>query len=131
MSSMIPRDPNAISAGRILGLLAVAAMLGAGQLLFKMAAERLDLGGGAGRLLASFLTRPMFAALVIYAIATVLWVYLLHGLPLSRAYPFVALAFAVVPLLSWLAFGDALGGRYFLGLAAMLIGLYLVSSGPG
>jgi drug/metabolite transporter (DMT)-like permease len=67
----------------------------------------------------------MLAALALYAVATVLWVYLLHGLALSRAYPFIALAFAFVPLLGWLVLGEPLGARYWLGLGLMLAGLYV------
>lgn len=126
--SVPPGAPEALGVGRVLGLLAVAATLGGGQLLFKLAAGRLVLGQGAAALAASFASLPMIAALILYGLATVLWVYLLHGLPLSRAYPFIALAFAFVPLLSWLAFRDALDLRYGLGLALMLAGLYLVAS---
>ena len=118
--------PDGLSGFRLLGLLIVAAMLGGGQLLFKLAAERLEPGHGAAALIASFISLPMIAALVLYAAATVLWVYLLHGLALSRAYPFIALAFAIVPVLAWLAFGDSLGIRYWLGLVVMLVGLYLI-----
>lgn len=118
--------PTGLDALRITGLLLVAAMLGGGQLLFKLAAERLVPGKGAAELIASFVSVPMIAALMLYAAATVLWVYLLHGLALSRAYPFIALAFAIVPVLAWLAFGDSLGARYWLGLLVMLVGLYLV-----
>ena len=70
----------------------------------------------------------MATVLLMYAAATLLWVYLLHGMPLSRAYPFIALAFAFVPLLSWLFFRDALDLRYGLGLAFMLAGLYLIAA---
>ncbi|HEX6260599.1 MAG TPA: hypothetical protein VFZ51_08075 [Woeseiaceae bacterium] len=112
---------------RILGLLLVALTLGGGQLLFKLAAERLVVGHGPVALLASFISRPMFAALALYALATVLWVYLLHGLALSRAYPFIALAFALVPMLAWLMLGETLGVQYWLGLAVMLTGLYIIS----
>jgi multidrug transporter EmrE-like cation transporter len=118
-----------LNPGRIVGLLAVAGLLGGGQLLFKIAADRLAVGRGVAPLAASFLSMPMALALVVYAFTTVLWVYLLHGVPLSRAYPFTALAFATVPLLSRFVFGDALDGRYLLGLAVMLVGLYLVSAG--
>jgi len=111
--------------GRVVGLLAVACVLAAGQLLFKLASERLVLGQGTAALLASFISRPMLAALVLYAFATVLWVYLLHGIALSRAYPFIALAFALVPLLGSLVLGESPGMRYWLGLAIMLGGLYV------
>jgi drug/metabolite transporter (DMT)-like permease len=125
----LPGIPPGLGTARILGLLTVAGVLGGGQLLFKIAAGRLVLGQGTAALAQSFLNLPMLAALALYAAATVLWVYLLHGLPLSRAYPFVALAFAVVPVLSWLVFRDALGPRYVIGLGLMLAGLYLVATG--
>lgn len=127
--SDISNAPAALGAGRIAGLLVVTAILGGGQLLFKLAAGRLVLGQGPLALALSFANLPMFAALLLYAGATVLWVYLLHGMPLSRAYPFVALAFALVPLLSWMVFRDGLDLRYGFGLALMLGGLYLVASG--
>ena len=118
-----------MTSSRILGLFAVALLLAVGQLLFKLAAERLVIGNGFGALIGSFLSLPMIAAIVVYGGTTVLWVYLLHGLPLSRAYPFIALAFAFVPALSWLAFRDSLDVRYLAGLAIMLVGLYLTSIG--
>jgi drug/metabolite transporter (DMT)-like permease len=117
--------------GRILGLLVVTLTLGAGQLLFKLAAERLMLGQGPRALAVSFISYPLLAALALYAIATGLWVYLLHGLALSRAYPFVALAFAVVPLLGAWFLGEPLGLRYWLGLGIMLAGLYIILTGFG
>ena len=113
---------------RVLGLLVVTLMLGGGQLLFKLAAERLSVGHGTAALIGSFISFPMLAALALYAVATVFWVYLLHGLALSRAYPFIALAFAIVPLLGWLLLGEMLGLRYWLGLAIMLAGLYVIAS---
>ena len=129
MNGAAPDLPASLGAGRILGLLTVAFILGSGQMLFKMAAERLVIGQGPVAFALSFVTRPMLAALVLYGVATVLWVYLLHGLPLSRAYPFIGLVFAFVPLLSWIVFRDALDMRYAFGLALMLAGLYLVASG--
>jgi len=119
---------NGFVALRIAGFLVVALLLGGGQLLFKLAADRLVIGQGPGRLAASFLTVPMASALLLYGLTTVLWVYLLHGLALSRAYPFIALAFAIVPLLGWLLFDEALGAQYWIGLAIMLTGLYVVTS---
>lgn len=113
---------------RVAGLVGVAFMLGVGQLFFKMAAERLVVGQGAGPLLVSFVNPPMFAALTLYAIATAIWVYLLHGMSLGRAYPFIALAFAIVPLMSWLLLGEMLASRYWVGLAITMAGLYVIAS---
>ena len=116
---------QSIGLSRSAGLLLVAGILAGGQVLFKLASAQLVIGNGTGPLLRSFVSAPMVAALVLYAAATLLWVYLLHGVPLSRAYPFMALAFAFVPLLSWIVFGDALDLRYAFGVTLILCGLYL------
>ena len=129
MSGISPDIPAGLGMWRVLGLLTVAFILASGQMLFKIAADRLVLGQGPVALAVSFVTRPMVVALVLYGLATLLWVYLLHGLPLSRAYPFIGLVFAFVPLMSWLVFRDALNARYAVGLMLMLAGLYLISAG--
>lgn len=128
MSAPVPDLPAGIGPGRVLGLLTVAFILGVSQLLFKIAAGRLVVGQGWAAFAQSLVGWPMATVLVLYGVATVLWVYLLHGLPLSRAYPFIALVFAFVPLLSWLVFRDALDLRYGFGLALMLAGLYLIAA---
>jgi drug/metabolite transporter (DMT)-like permease len=93
-----------------------------------MASARLITGKGVTALLSSLVSLPMLGGLVLYGVTTLLWVYLLHELPLSRAYPFMALAFALVPLLSWFFFREGLDLRYGAGLALMLFGLYLVAA---
>ena len=66
-----------------------------GQLLFKTAAPG---GAGDGPLAAGIsgflLNGHFFVALILYAALTHLWVRILSFIPLSRAYPFLALAFA-------------------------------------
>ena len=46
--------------------------------------------------------------------------------PLSRAYPFVALAFAITPLLGVWLFGEPINLRLALGITAIVCGLILV-----
>ena len=79
---------------------AYAAAMAGGQLLFKIAAMR---GAGARhsseRIAGLLLNGYFIVALVLYAALTVLWVWILSFTPLSRAYPFVALAFALTPAL--------------------------------
>jgi drug/metabolite transporter (DMT)-like permease len=64
---------------------------------------------------------------VLYGLLTGLWVYLLTFTPLSRAYPFVALAFVLTPLLASRLFGEALKPSFFLGLAAIVAGLLVIT----
>ena len=89
-----------LSLSQVAALTAYAAAMAGGQLLFKTAAPR---GAGDGPLAAGIsgflLNGYFFVALILYAALTVLWVWILSFTPLSRAYPFLALAFALRPAL--------------------------------
>jgi drug/metabolite transporter (DMT)-like permease len=54
-------------------------------------------------------------------------VWILSFTPLSRAYPFVALAFAVTPLLGGMFFNEAISLRLLAGIVLILGGLFLVA----
>jgi drug/metabolite transporter (DMT)-like permease len=110
-------------------LLAYAAGMAGGQLLFKAAALRYLPDGPLGeRLLSIVLNSYFLVAVVLYGALTVLWVWVLTFTPLSRAYPFVALAFAITPLLGGLVFGEPVAQRLMLGIGLILSGLLLVAS---
>jgi drug/metabolite transporter (DMT)-like permease len=110
-------------------LLAYAAGMAGGQLLFKAAALRYLPDGPLGeRLLSIVLNSYFLVAVVLYGALTVLWVWVLTFTPLSRAYPFVALAFAITPLLGGLVFGEPVALRLMLGIGLILGGLLLVAS---
>jgi drug/metabolite transporter (DMT)-like permease len=68
------------------------------------------------------------SALVLYAGFAFLWVWILSFTPLSRAYPFVALAFALTPLLAVSLFGETISLRLIIGLLLILGGLFFVSA---
>jgi drug/metabolite transporter (DMT)-like permease len=109
-------------------LIAYAVGMSGGQVLFKMAAIRYGLADGAAteRILSLLHNLYFLSALALYAGFAVLWVWILSFTPLSRAYPFVALAFAVTPLLGGLLFGEAISLRLALGIVLILCGLFLV-----
>ena len=119
-------DRLALSQGAL--LLAYAAGMAGGQLLFKAAALRYASTAPLGERLLSLVQNVYFlAAIVLYVALTVLWVWILTFTPLSRAYPFVALAFAVTPLLAGFVFGEAVTARLMLGIGFILCGLLLVA----
>jgi drug/metabolite transporter (DMT)-like permease len=115
---------------QILLLLAYAAGMSGGQVLFKMAALRYGAAeGGLGDRLLSLVYNVYFvSALALYAGYAILWVWILSVIPLSRAYPFVALAFALTPLLGGLLFGDIISVRLIAGIFFILCGLFFVVS---
>jgi drug/metabolite transporter (DMT)-like permease len=119
-----------LSLWQILLLLAYAAGMSGGQVLFKMAALRYAAAeGGLGDRLLSLVYNVYFvSALALYAGYAILWVWILSVIPLSRAYPFVALAFALTPLLGGLLFGDIISVRLIAGIFFILCGLFFVVS---
>ena len=93
-----------------------------GQVLFKYAAILFKEAK-------SILYLPFLAylttALIVYGISASLWVYILQFVPLSRAYPFVAICFILVPAAGWLIFGEKLDLRYLIGIIFICIGVVL------
>jgi drug/metabolite transporter (DMT)-like permease len=117
-----------LTASQIILLVIYAGGMSAGQILFKMAALRS--GAAGGNHLLGLIGNPYFlAAAILYAGYALLWVWILTFVPLSRAYPFVALAFAITPLFGGLLFGEAITMRLVSGLLLILGGLLLVTSG--
>lgn len=112
-----------LSATQILLLCLYAAAMAGGQVLFKLAALR----SGGERLTGLAQNGFFLAALAVYFALAVLWVWILGFTPLSRAYPFVALAFAITPLAGALLFSEPLPARLLAGIGVILAGLVLVA----
>jgi drug/metabolite transporter (DMT)-like permease len=109
----------------LLGAYAVG--MACGQVLFKLAAQRFPAGAGVGEQLTSLLGNTyFFVAFAFYCALAICWVWILSFIPLSRAYPFVALAFAITPMLGGLLFDEPINLRLGLGIAAIVLGLILV-----
>lgn len=98
--------------------------LAIGQLLFKYSALQLRQTG-------RFLSLPVLvyfmAAMLLYGVTSIVWVWLLQRVPLGRVYPIMALAFVLVPMGSHLVFQETFSATYFQGLALLLLGLILIS----
>ena len=96
-----------------------------GQLLFKKAAEALP----ATLSLMGFVQNGwLLAALVLYGITTLGWVWILRFIPLSLAYPMMSLAFVLVPMLAWLVWGEPLHWRTWAGSGLIVAGVALAGS---
>ncbi|MEE4212826.1 MAG: hypothetical protein V2I43_26570 [Parvularcula sp.] len=105
-------------------LIAFSVLLAGGQILFKSAADAINTRETGSGLL-SFLSFPLLAALILYASATILWVYVLTKVPLSRAYPFALVGAAIVPVAAAVFYGERIGSAYPFGFLLILAGLYL------
>lgn len=103
-------------------LLTVAA-LSVGQLLFKLASKTIvftPLG-----IVQGLTNWRLVLALVIYALATFMWLYVLRTTPLRVAYPFAALSFVFVPILAGLFLGESLSPNTWAGCALILAGIWV------
>jgi drug/metabolite transporter (DMT)-like permease len=116
--------------GQAAGLIGFACLLATGQALFKMSAPSADQQVNAIGWAIILLKQPSFwAAISLYGCATLLWVYLLQSVPLSRAYPFAALGFVIVPVLAVGLFGERLTPTYIAGAALIVAGIIVTARG--
>jgi drug/metabolite transporter (DMT)-like permease len=119
---------TSLSVGQIVLLCSYAFGMAAGQMLFKAASFRLPSSGAiVDRAIGLAGNGYLLLALALYFGLSLLWVWVLSFTPLSRAYPFVALAFAVTPLLGAWLFAEPISPRLLIGIAVILCGLVLVA----
>ncbi len=119
---------TALDLREVMQLFGFVALMVTGQVLLKQSAvvsgSIEDISG-----VLALARNPWFwLAISLYGFATVLWIVILQGVPLSIAYPFVAMTFAIVPAIAALLFGEPLSGRYALGAAMILGGVWLTTS---
>ena len=108
-----------------------AAALAVGQLLFKSTAIRVG-GLPFAAMVSKIAFVPSFyAACLLYAAATMLWVWILTKLPLSTAYPFVGLSFVMVALAGWCFLGETPSIRGWIGVLMVAAGVALAASSAG
>ncbi len=97
-----------------------------GQLLFKKAAMALPVNA---QWVDWVFNGWLVVALALYGVTTVLWVWILRSVPLHLAYPFMGLAFVLVPTMGWLVLGEPLRWQTLFGGALILAGVTLAAQG--
>ncbi len=115
----------------ILALVSIC-MSAVAQVLFKvgMSSEpvraALADGGSAGVIRAVALNPGIVGGLALYGLGTVLWLAVLSRAELSQAYPFVGLSFVLTAIFGVVLFNDAMSAGRIAGIAAIVVGVYLV-----
>jgi len=97
-----------------------------GQIFFKISANALT---ESGRVFAMKPATTLFAAMCLYGITSVAWVWVLQKIELGRVYPLMALAFVLVPLGSHFVFGERFQSQYFLGVGMIVAGIVVAVRG--
>lgn len=116
------------------GLIALAIVCGvSGQLLLKIGMTHL------GRIGAEALGEPLQVAIRVgmnplvvvglgcYVLGAVAWLTVLSRVPLSLAYPMLALSYAITPVLAWLVLGEDVNGLRWAGIGVISLGVLLVA----
>lgn len=99
--------------------------LAIGQILFKASAAAMAESGSL------FAVRPasmLLAAIALYGITSVAWVWILQRTELGRIYPLMALAFILVPIGSYFVFGEKFSPQYFIGVSIIAVGVVVTTS---
>jgi drug/metabolite transporter (DMT)-like permease len=100
-----------------------------GQILFKSAAQSLQapLGFDLPSIWRILGNPQLLAGIGLYGFTTVLWVLILRGTELSRAYPFVALSMVFVPAAGIILFGERFSMSLLVGGSLILCGLWFIA----
>ncbi|MCB1414890.1 MAG: EamA family transporter [Nitratireductor sp.] len=107
-------------------LIIVPVMIAFGQFLFKMAGRQLS--GNIARDLWNIAFNPYFiGAMALYGIASFLWVIAVSKTDISRAYPFMASGFVIVPVIGYFLLSEQLNATFFVGTALIVAGIIVVS----
>jgi multidrug transporter EmrE-like cation transporter len=102
----------------------------AGQMLFKLASSSHNYVEPSNLpiQIINLVANPFFAvSVILYLVLSVFWVWILTFIPISKAYPFVALSFAGTAIGGWMFFGERLSATNLFGLALLGAGIVLAT----
>jgi drug/metabolite transporter (DMT)-like permease len=104
-------------------------MLASGQVLFKRIALAVH-GLPLSHLPLSLITQPLlYITLALYGAATLLWIWILGRVPLSQAYPWVAVGVLLVPVLGWWFYHERPAPLFWVGVSLVIAGLLMTQYG--
>ncbi len=116
-----------------LGLLLVAIGLASlGQLLLKMGLKQLGSETGALEALKAIVTNvTVFGGFLCYGLSSLVYIIAIAKLPLSYAYPMVAISYVIVAALSWKLLGEAVPPLRIAGLTVIIVGVVITALSYG
>jgi multidrug transporter EmrE-like cation transporter len=70
---------------------------------------------------------PILGGLACYVVSVVVWVLALSRVPVSVAYPMLSVGYIVNAFAAWMLFGESLAAQKLIGIAFIMIGVFLVA----
>ncbi len=104
----------------------------AGQLALKVGVTRagataLQAAGPVSTLLSAFRSPLVWLGLALYGLGALAWILVLTRLDLSLAYPFLALNFILIAIVSRVFLGEAIPALRWAGIAVICLGILLIA----
>ena len=122
----ITRESVLVSIYYKLAAIACAAGIALAQILFKAGSLSANENGS----FLAFKTLLLFAsAFAMYFGMSIAWAYILRVVPLGQIYPYMALAFIIVPVGSYFLFGERFTDQYLVGVCLITLGIILCTRG--
>jgi drug/metabolite transporter (DMT)-like permease len=123
---------TAASSFPLIGLAVIFGVVG--QIALKMGMMRVGAISGATalseplRVALQVLGNPLVVGgLAFYVLGAAAWLGVLSRVPLSLAYPLLAVSYAITPVVAWLALGETMPSLRWVGIATICAGVVLVS----
>jgi len=116
-----------------LGLILLSVTSGvAGQLALKVGVTRagaaaVEAAGPISTLITAFRSPLVWLGLALYGLGALAWILVLTRLDLSLAYPFLALNFVLIAVVSRLVLGEAIPGLRWGGIVVICFGILLIA----
>jgi multidrug transporter EmrE-like cation transporter len=70
---------------------------------------------------------PILAGLACYVVSVGVWILALSRVPVSVAYPLLSVGYIVNAVAAWYLFGESLGAQKLVGIAFIVVGVFLVA----
>lgn len=101
--------------------------MSAGQVLFKLSSASVQRSLELSTLINLCSNAYFIAAVIVYALMTLLWVWILSTIPLSVAYPFSGLAIIFTTLFSIVFLRESISVDFVIGMILLLAGLFFIA----
>lgn len=105
--------------------------LASGQVLFKMGAMNLRHTSGVEFIVSCLSNQFIIIAIVLYALITFLWIWLLRSANLSAIFPVIALVYAIVPVMSIVILKEPYNLSLVIGTVLIVSGVLVIARVQG
>ncbi|EOU1137684.1 EamA family transporter [Clostridium perfringens] len=101
-------------------------MLVSGQILWKIGLKDTSMGSVKDIILLMF-NKYVFSGLVIYALATIYWFYIIKTNDLSKVYPMQSMSYIISLFMSYYILKESISINSILGTIVILLGVFIIA----